>query len=249
LAKSTRKKATPRPMPWHSNHVKLQLLRGALMMVVMLLNVLVVKHFSLSFFGAMFYTSPFWVAVLAIPLLGEKIGWRRWTAICIGFSGVLFIIRPFGGETLSWLVLPAILSPLGFGLFSILTRKVAIAGDSFLPSFFYMTLFGSVFLLPWVIEHWQTPPDLFTWVLFLGPGLVSSFGHGLLILAARHCSASIIAPFIYLEMLMFTFYDLVVFQVSLDRYVIMGAMIISVSGLVMWARERKLARIRALRTP
>ncbi len=225
--------------PWRTAFLPRQLMRGGLMLCLMLLNVEVIAVMPLTFFSALFYTAPFWVTIFAYPLLGERAGWRRWSAMIVGFCGVLLILQPGEGFRFDAIVIFALLSPMCFALFSILNRQIA-QRESFATMLFYMALVGTVGLAPSAIDAWVWPENWQIWLLLFVPGVISTFGHGLLIIASRYTEAGILAPFIYLEMFVFILADTFIFQDTPPTIVFVGTAIICSAGVYIWLRERKL---------
>src|SRR5207247_1447901 len=138
---------------------------------------------------------PCFVPLLAGCVLGEWAGWQRWTAIGIGFSGVLLIARPgMGGMH------PAALLCLGgaicYSVYNISTRVLART-DSNETTLFYSNFVGTVAALPALPFVWTTPHEPVVIVLMVLIGAFGSLGHYLLIAAHRLASASVLAPFIY----------------------------------------------------
>ncbi len=226
--------------PWRTKRPGVQFMRGVAIAGTTFCNTIAVTYLPLSLTGAMFFTSPFIVAALSIPLLGERIGWRRWLAIIIGFSGVLVVLRPFNTE-LHWAILVAMMSPMFFALLSILNRKVAHT-EHFATMFFFMTLVGTIGFFPLMVQS-------FVWIdwqgllLLTGPGILGAFGHGLFIIAARYCPAPILAPVIYTELLYLMSYDILLFNYVPDAYVLLGSGIIAGCGMFIFMRERAVKKI------
>ena len=134
----------------------MQLGRSTLLLVSTALNFFALRYLQLDEALAILFSTPFLVALLCGPLLGEWVGWRRWTAISVGFLGVLLVARPgFGG------LHPAALLSLGsavcYSLYVISTRVLA-RSDSSETTLFYSNLVGAVAMLP-VIPFVWTPPD------------------------------------------------------------------------------------------
>ncbi len=226
-----------RARPWKPVHLGDQIIRGIAIAGTTICNTIAVTHLPLSVTGTLFFTSPFWVAVLSIPLLGERIGWRRWTAISVGFVGVLIALRPFGEGVLHWSLLVALCSPLFFAVLSIYNRKTA-KSEHFVTMFFFMTLVGTIAFFPLMVYEFVMP-TLQSFVLLLLPGFLGGLAHALFIVAARYCPAPILAPMIYLELCFFVTYDVLFFDYVPDIYILLGAAVIAGCGLVIFSRERQ----------
>lgn len=216
--------------PW------LQLGRSSLLLISTACNFLALQHLRLDQVTAIGFTTPFFIAVLAGPLLGEWIGWRRWTAIGVGFLGVLVVARPgFGG------IHPAavfsVITCIAYAFYAISTRILART-DSTETTLFYTNVvgFGAACLgLPFV---WTTPQDLGTVVCMIVIGLFGGFGHYLMISAHRLAPAAILSPFVYTQLLWMGIAGYVVFGDMPDRWTLVGAAIVVASGLYLLYRER-----------
>jgi drug/metabolite transporter (DMT)-like permease len=155
----------------------LQALRGVLLAAEIVVAVLSFVLLGLVESHAVFACYPLLVAALSGPILGERVGWRRWTAIGVGFFGVLIILRP-GFGVFQPAVLVAFVSALMFALYSLLTRYAA-RQDTSATSFFWTGTTGAVFMTAVGIWHWQpmAAPD-WGWMAALcvcgatGPGLL-----------------------------------------------------------------------------
>jgi drug/metabolite transporter (DMT)-like permease len=183
------------------------------------------------------FSTPFMVAVLCGPLLGEWVGWRRWIAIGVGFIGVLLVARPgFGG------LHPAALLSLGSAvcnsLYSISTRMLART-DSSETTLFYSNLVGALAMMPIVPFVWTTPSSWFIVLLMVVIGAFGSFGHYLLIRGHRLAPASTLAPFVYTQLVWTTTLGFLVFGDVPHRWTIIGGLIVVASGLYLLYRERK----------
>src|SRR5262249_48665702 len=155
------------------------------------------------------FSTPFLVSVLSGPMLGERMGWRRWSAIGVGFIGVLIVTRPgFGG------LHPAALLSLArafcFAIYVVATPAPAPT-HSHPPTLFYGNLVGAAAMLPVLPFAWTTPSSLLLVALMVGLGLFGSLGHYLLIAAHRLAPASLLAPFIYTQLVWVILFGYLVF--------------------------------------
>ncbi len=147
---------------------KLQIVRGVLLVGSTALNFMALRWLQLDEALSIIFTFPFIVAMVSIPLLGEWIGWRRWSAILFGFAGVLLITRPgFGGMH------PAALFSLAatvcYGFYAVITRIVSRV-DSSPTSLFYNNFIGAVVMLPVIPFVWQTPDNWLIALMLVGTG-------------------------------------------------------------------------------
>ncbi|MEP0522201.1 MAG: DMT family transporter [Hyphomicrobiales bacterium] len=221
-----------------SPRMLLVLVRAALLMGSTILNFISVGYLPLTLTSTILFSAPIIICALSWPLLGERVGIWRWGAIMLGFVGILIAIRPFD-ESFHWAILLSLSAACCFALYSILTRKLAgtVAVDTMQ---FYSGLVGTAVLLPFAIANWQSPDSLFNWTVLISMGVFGWLGHQLLTNAHGFAPASTLTPFGYTFILYLTLASYFVFDDLPDRWTIVGGAIIIVSGLVIWARERKL---------
>ncbi len=216
--------------PW------LQAGRSVLLLLSTGLNFFALQHLQLAEAISIQFMTPFLVALLAGPILGERIGPRRMAAVSVGFLGVLVITRPgLGG-----LHPAAFLSALGavcYALYGISTRILA-AYDSSRTTMVYSGLAGVALMTPIVPFVWSAPPSGLGWAALVAVGAFGAVGHWLLILAHARAPAPILAPFIYTQIVWMIALGWLVFGQLPDRWTIGGAGIVVASGLYLLYRER-----------
>jgi drug/metabolite transporter (DMT)-like permease len=227
-----------------TNRLKTQIARSFLLLGSTTFNFLALKHLRLDQTTTVGFLTPLTVALLAGPMLGEWIGWRRMVAILIGFCGILVAIRP-GFADVHPAFLIAFAGMLCYATFSIVTRYLA-AFDKPEVTLFYSLLAGTLIVAPFALAGWIWPADTFTWLLLLSMGAYGGLGHYLFILAHRHAPASIIAPFLYISLLTHSTAGYLVFGQLPDRWTLGGAAIVIVSGLYLLQRERATSRAAAV---
>ena len=219
---------------------KLQIVRGVLLVGSTALNFVALRWLQLDEALSIIFTFPFIVAMVSIPLLGEWIGWRRWSAILFGFAGVLLITRPgFGGMH------PAALFSLAatvcYGFYAVITRIVSRV-DSSPTSLFYNNFIGAVVMLPVIPFVWQTPENWLIVLMLVGTGVLGSAGHFCLIAGHKLAPASVLAPFIYTQLIWVTIFGYLVFDSLPTSWTIAGAAVVIGSGLYLLYRERQLGK-------
>jgi drug/metabolite transporter (DMT)-like permease len=218
----------------------LQIGRSALLLFSTGLNFFALRYLQLDEALSILFSTPFIVAVLCGPLLGEWVGRRRWAAIGVGFFGVLLVARPgFGG--LHPAALLSLASAVCYALYVIATRVLS-RSDSSETTLFYSNLVGAVAMLPIVPFVWSTPPSAFIVALMVLIGAFGSGGHYLLILGHRLAPASALAPFIYTQMVWTTTLGFLVFGDVPHHWTIVGGLIVVSSGLYLLNRERKVGK-------
>jgi drug/metabolite transporter (DMT)-like permease len=182
--------------------------------------------------------APLLVALLAGPLLGEWVGWRRLIAVFTGFIGVLIVVHPGVGE-LHPAFLFAFGSMLAYAFFMLLTRFLA-GHDAPLVMLFYSVLPGALILAPFAIWQWVWPQTLGQWLILGMLGVLGGTGHYLFIHAYRLAPASSVAPFIYMQLLTMVMFGFAVFGDLPDGWTLVGAGVIVASGIYLLHRERTL---------
>lgn len=224
--------------PW------LQLLRGALLASTTATFFTAIKYIPLADAIAIGFVSPLLGTALAIPVLGEKVGVRRWTAIAVGFVGVLIVLRP-GFEERHWAYfLPLVVAAL-MATYNVATRLV-VRHDTADTSLAYTNVFGAVastvaiLVLPGV---W-TAPDTFQWGMLIAIGAFGSIGHFFLILAYRSAPVSTLAPFTFGHIILAVTAGWLVFNDWPDIWTLVGAAVVAGSGIYVFRREAMLARAR-----
>jgi drug/metabolite transporter (DMT)-like permease len=150
---------------------KLQMTRSILLVLSTILNFLALRWLQLDEALSIIFTFPFIVAIIAGPLLGEWIGWRRWSAIGFGFAGVLLITRPgLGGmHPAAFFSLAATVC---YGFYAVITRIVSRV-DSNQTSLFYANAIGALVMLPVIPFVWQPPADWMIALMLMMTGAVS----------------------------------------------------------------------------
>lgn len=214
----------------------LQLVRSAFLLGSTLFNFLAFRYLQLDQALSILFSTPFLVAILAGPFLGEWIGWRRWLAILVGFAGVLLVTRPgYGG--IHWAALYSVASALCYSFYIIATRVLSRT-DSSQTTLFYSNLVGVFAMMPVLPFVWSTPDNWFLIFLMAAFGAFGSFGHYLLIVGHRLAPASILAPFMYTQLVWATLLGFLVFDDVPNNWTLAGAAIVVASGLYLLYRER-----------
>jgi len=183
---------------------------------------------------AIFASCPLIVAALSVFFLKEKVGWRRWTAIFIGFIGILIILRP-GSKVFDPLSLVALGCAIAFAIYQILTRYVS-REDSPDTSLFYTGLTGFV-LLGAVGPFFYTAIDSMHLIWLLIVCTLGAGGHYLMINAFKHSEASILQPFTYLQLVFVSIIGVLIFDEKLENEILVGSGIVVLAGLFTFWRE------------
>ncbi len=222
----------------------LQALRGITLLGSAVLFIAGLSHLQMAEASAISFVSPAFITALSVLFLGEQVGIRRWSATLVGLAGVLIVIRP-GGEALQ----TAALFPLGsaacWAVCMIVTRKMGTQDRS--ETTLLWSASTGLILLTFLLPFGFTPPTLGQIGLGACLGVAASAGQYLVILAYRRATASVLAPFSYLQLLSSAALGYLVFGSVPDAPAFLGAAVIIASGLYIVHRERVRAR-EAVRT-
>lgn len=216
----------------------LQIARGLLLAAEVCVMVLAFVTLGLIESHAVFTCYPLLVAALSGPILGERVGWRRWTAIAVGFAGVLVILRPGFGVFAIEAAIPLAAASM-FALYGLLTRYAA-RRDGTATSFFWTGVTGGVAMTLAGIWFWEpmAPGD---WLWMGALCLTGAGGHWLLIKTYEVAEASAVQPFAYLQLVFAAAIGIVVFGESVQPNVALGAALVVGAGLFTLWRTRRAA--------
>ncbi len=217
-----------------------QVFRGLLLAAQIIVIVSAFDLIGLSATQAIFALHPLLTTLIAIPVLGEAVGWRRLAAVGVGLLGVLVIIRP-GAEVFDPAAFVALLAAAMFAAYAVATRLVTRADGSSKPAFFYTGVAGAAGLTLVGPFYWteMTWPDIGWLGLLCVTGMS---GHYFLIRALDATEAVRIQPLIYLQMVLGITIGWAVFDEAVDWPVILGVAMIIAAGLYAIFREMRLAR-------
>ncbi|MEM7061407.1 MAG: DMT family transporter [Pseudomonadota bacterium] len=213
-------------------------LRAALLLASTVCNFTAVQFLPLTLTATIFFSIPIFVCVLSIPILGETVRLRRWIAIGIGFIGILVVTRPWTAD-FHWAVILSVGAALCASVYQILTRLLA-GVDSTNTQQLYAALVATLGVAPMALFHWQSPEGALAWGLFLAMGLFGWLGHQMLTVAHLYAPASVLAPFIYVQLIFMTASSWLIFSQPPTVWILAGAPIIIGSGFYIWWRERQL---------
>ena len=221
--------------------------RGVLNLLNGIFFVLAVTYLPLAETVALTFAAPLFLTALAIPFLGERVGWRRWMAVSFGFLGILIVARPIGG-TLQLAILFPLIAALTGAMRDIVTRKLT-AEESSLSIFFTSSLIsiGGSFpasLLDGEPFNWVMPGFHDT-VLVVLTGLCVAAGHYLMIETFRFAEAKIVAPFRYTGIVWAAILGFIIWGQLPDKFGVLGVFIIIASGLYILHRQRLLSDIKS----
>jgi len=217
-------------IPW------LQAFRGVLLVAEICVMVLGFTLLGLVESHAVFACYPLLIAALSGPVLGERVGWRRWAAIAVGFVGVFIILEPGFGVFKPQAVVPLI-AALMFALYGLLTRYAGLR-DSTATSFFWTGTVGMVAMTAVGAWFWEpmTLPDC-AWMGALC--VTGAAGHFTLIKCYELAEASSVQPFAYFQLVFGSSIGVLVFDETIRLNVAAGAALIVAAGLFTLWRERQ----------
>ena len=216
----------------------LQAFRGLLLITEVCVMVAAFVFLGLVESHAIFASYPLIIAALSGPVLGERVGWRRWSAIGLGFVGILIILQP-GFHVFSPHALIALTSAILFALYGLLTRYAA-RKDTAATSFFWTGAVGSVGMTAVGIWFWE-PMILTDWYWMAVLCVTGAAGHYTLIRCYAVAEAGIVQPFAYLQLVFASTIGLTVFDESLRWATVVGGGLIILAGLFTILRERSAA--------
>ena len=217
---------------------RLETLRAGFLLTSTMCNFIAIQYLALTVTATIFFTIPIFVTILSIPLLGEKVGWRRWAAIAVGFCGILIVTRPWAAA-FHWAMMASVGAALCASLYQILTRKLA-GVDSTHTQQFYAGFVATIGVAPFAFLNWTTPEGVLVWGLFAAMGVLGWLGHQMLTVAHRYAPASFLAPFVYVQLLYMTASSWFVFSQPPTIWILAGAPVVMAAGFYIWWRERQL---------
>ena len=233
--------------PW------MHVLRSIAMFCAYLFYYLAVAAIPVTTAAALFFTAPLMITALSIPLLGEQVGYRRWLALLVGFSGVLVILRP-GIVAIEPATLLALVSALSYALSQILARRLGVTDSASVMAFYsgmafmYMgaimgyALAGSTLTpdsypsLAFLLRGWVMPTGL-ELTMLCAIGVITAVGFYCLSQAYRLGRANAVAPFEYSALPWLMILSLVLWGEIPDGYTLAGVALIVVGGLYVLRRE------------
>ncbi|MFT5115154.1 MAG: drug/metabolite transporter (DMT)-like permease [Parasphingorhabdus sp.] len=215
----------------------LQIWRSILMLLTNGLFFTAVRTVELTTASTIMFLTPIVVTILAIPILGERVGIRRWTGVIIGFIGAIIIVRPGVIDT-DPAILILVATTVTHAFYQLLTRQVRDYDDP-ITSLLYTGLIGTIVMSLLAPLYWIAPL-MEHWPLFILMGLVGSVGHFCLIQSLRAAPISVVSPFSYTTLIWATAYSYFLFNELPDYWVYVGGSLILGSGLYILHRERQL---------
>ncbi|NCO03067.1 MAG: DMT family transporter [Alphaproteobacteria bacterium] len=221
-----------------TQHKKLHVIRAFCGTGCFFSFVLAIQFITFAKTYTLLLTAPLWVAVLSIFFFKEKIGIHRWTAILVGFAGVLIVLRP-GIITLSWASLLVLSGALSLAVFLILTRKIG-AKEPMINMVLFPIITDCIVFLPIILwmGNW-TPPQIEHFALFAASGFFYLMGTTFSAVGFSRGDSSMLAPLQYSQIIWGTIIGLIIFNEIPEKWTIIGATVIILSGVYLFYREHK----------
>ena len=216
----------------------LQIFRSLILVAEMCVTILAFTLLGLAETHAIFASYPLIIAMLSGPILGERVGWRRWLAICVGFFGILIILNPGNGIFSPYALVP-LAGAILFALYGLLTRYAG-QYDNSSTSFFWTGIVGCIAMTAIGLNFWD-PVSQADWSIMLILSASGMLGHFLLIKCYEVAEASAVQPFAYLQLIWASIIGIIIFGEQITTNVFIGACIIVGAGLFTLWRERKVS--------
>ncbi|MBL8700423.1 MAG: DMT family transporter [Alphaproteobacteria bacterium] len=220
---------------WRSRRPWLQVVRVLILVVEMWFFIAAFAAMPLADVHAIGAIAPLLVTALSVPFLGERVGWRRWAAVGVGFLGMMVILRP-GFTAIGLATIYAVVGASLWAVYQIVLRVIGRI-DSAETTALWTTLVGAA-ATSLVGPVFWTPPDAAGWLILVAVTLLGGFGHMVYSRAFTLAPASTLQPFTYLLLVFATLFGWLIFGDLPDVVTMMGAALIVASGLYTFHRER-----------
>ena len=224
-----------------SNNPKLQLIRGLILLIANILFFFAISKISLPKALTLAFVSPLIVTTFSPIFLGEKVGFKRWSAVIIGFIGCLVVIRP-GFVEINLASLAALGTGIMYGFYLIITRKLSISDNSLLT--LLLTGVVGTIMISAVMPFVWVKPTLNQWSMMAAIGIFACIGHLLLILSLKYADASKLAPFSYFEIVANIIISYYYFAELPDNWTFLGLFIIVLCGIYISSSEKIVIKIK-----
>ena len=218
---------------------KLQLIRGLILLTANVCFFYSISIISLAKALTLAFIAPLIVTAFSPIFLGEKVGFRRWSAVIIGFIGSMVVIRP-GFVEINLASLAALGTGVMYGFYLIITRKLS-SSDNPLLTLLLTGVVGAI-IISFVMPFVWIKPTLNQWSMMAAIGIFACVGHLFIILSLKYADASKLAPFSYFEIVTNIIIGYYFFSDFPDKWTFLGLFIIILSGIYISRRENILKR-------
>jgi drug/metabolite transporter (DMT)-like permease len=222
---------------FRTRHLRWHALRGVMVIAMTFLNFWALQYLQLTVTASIFFSVPLIIALVSATAFGEKLETGRWVAIVAGFAGVLTIVHP-GSADFHPAMLLSVVNAILYAFFMMMTRRLA-AYDSPETIQYLPAIGAAIGLAPFALAAWEAPSGWLEWTVACLLGVLGGIGHYLLALAHRYAPSSVIAPFLYQQVVYMALFGYLVFGDVPGPGVWIGAPIVIASGLYLFSRERK----------
>ena len=218
---------------WTANP-KLQILRGLILLIANICFFYSISIISLAKALTLAFIAPLIATACSPFFLGEKVGYRRWLAVIIGFIGTLVVIRP-GFVEINLASIAALITGIMYGFYLIITRKLS-SSDNPLLTLLLTGVVGAI-IISLIMPIVWVKPSLIQWSLMAAVGIFACIGHFFLILSLKYADASKLAPFSYFEIITNIIIGYYFFGDFPDKWTFLGLFIIVSAGFYIFRRE------------
>ena len=226
---------------YKTQKISLHFYRSLFGVIAMASIFIALRNLELAETVAMTFAGPIFVTLFSIFFLSEKVGLTRWSAVAIGFVGVIFISRP-GFETANIFYIFPIIFCLGFAAVCILIRKLTLYGESvWLIAFYFTLVSGLAGLATLPFGGWLIPTKI-DFILLVLIGIFGSVANLLLTQSYKLAEVSLTTPLKYLALVYAIAFGFFIFQEIPSSYTMLGATLVVISSLVIFTRERQLKK-------
>ena len=220
---------------------KLQLIRGLILLTANVCFFYSISIISLAKALTLAFIAPLIVTAFSPIFLGEKVGFRRWSAVIIGFIGSMVVIRP-GFVEINLASLAALGTGVMYGFYLIITRKLS-SSDNPLLTLLLTGVVGAI-IITFVMPFVWIKPTLNQWSMMAAIGIFACVGHLFIILSLKYADASKLAPFSYFEIVTNIIIGYYFFSDFPDKWTFLGLFIIILSGIYISRRENIVKRLK-----
>ena len=221
---------------FRTQHLKWHALRAVMFIAMTGMNFWALQYLQLTVTTSIFFSVPLIIALVSATAFREKLDTGRWVAIVAGFAGVLTIVHP-GSADFHPAMLLSVVNAILYAIFMMMTRRLA-AYDSPETIQYLPALGAAIGLAPFALAAWEAPSGWLEWTVACLLGVLGGVGHHLLALAHRYAPSSVIAPFLYQQVIYMALFGYLVFGDVPSPGVWIGTPIVIGSGLYLFARER-----------
>ena len=220
---------------------KLQLIRGLILLTANVCFFYSISIISLAKALTLAFIAPLIVTAFSPIFLGEKVGFRRWSAVITGFIGSMVVIRP-GFVEINLASLAALGTGVMYGFYLIITRKLS-SSDNPLLTLLLTGVVGAI-IISFVMPFVWIKPTLNQWSMMAAIGIFACVGHLFIILSLKYADASKLAPFSYFEIVTNIIIGYYIFSDFPDKWTFLGLFIIILSGIYISRRENIVKRLK-----